>query len=69
MCVCMLTRAVTMCGRNTTIVSLESKNLRRTDAFEVHYDGELLFSKLAMKRMPHYEEIVSAIGAMRAKNG
>lgn len=49
--------------------SREPKNLRRTDAFEVHYDGELLFSKLKEKRMPHYEEIVSAIGAMRAKNG
>ena len=52
-----------------THVAPHEQNLRRTNAFEVHYDGELIYSKLKENRMPSYEEIVTAIGAMRTKNG
>ena len=45
------------------------QNLCRTEAFEVHYDGELIWSKLETKRMPSYEMIVSGIDGIREKNG
>lgn len=45
------------------------QNLCRTDAFEVHYDGELIWSKLDTKRMPTYDTIVSGIHGVRERNG
>jgi selT/selW/selH-like putative selenoprotein len=35
----------------------------RGGAFEVTVDGELVFSKLALKRFPAYQEIPARLGA------
>lgn len=38
-----------------------SQNLLNTGAFEVYYDGEVIFSKLEQKRLPNIPEIMSGL--------
>mmetsp|Transcript_18778 Transcript_18778/g.46763 ORF Transcript_18778/g.46763 Transcript_18778/m.46763 type:complete len:150 (-) Transcript_18778:383-832(-) len=44
-----------------------SQNLLNTGAFEVYYNGEVIFSKLQQARLPNVPEIMSGLdGAMKA---
>mmetsp|Transcript_37327 Transcript_37327/g.59961 ORF Transcript_37327/g.59961 Transcript_37327/m.59961 type:complete len:140 (-) Transcript_37327:948-1367(-) len=38
-----------------------SQNLLNTGAFEVYYDGEVIFSKLEEKRLPNIPEIIRSL--------
>ena len=38
--------------------NMVSQNLKNTGAFEIYYDGELLFSKLQTGRLPEIPEII-----------
>lgn len=38
-----------------------SQMLVNTGAFEISYNGKLLYSSIEMKRLPSYDELVSAI--------
>ena len=38
-----------------------AQSLAKTDAFEVFINGELVFSKLAKKRMPTIDEVLAAL--------
>ena len=39
-----------------------SQNLLNTGAFEVFYDGEVIFSKLEQRRLPTIPEILDGLG-------
>lgn len=45
------------------------QNFGNTGAFEIYYDGDLVFSKLKERRMPRLEEIVEGIAERREANG
>ena len=47
-----------------------SQNLLNTGAFEVFYDGEVIFSKLEQRRLPTIPEILDGLGdAIAAREG
>ena len=47
-----------------------SQNLLNTGAFEVFYDGEVIFSKLNQRRLPTIPEILDGLGdAIAAREG
>jgi len=44
-----------------------STNIGSTGAFEIAYDGQMVFSKLSTGRMPGIEEIFSTIDVIRSQ--
>ncbi|CAL6416833.1 unnamed protein product [Bathycoccus prasinos] len=49
--------------------NLLKQNFGNTGAFEIYYDGDVVFSKLKEKRMPRLEEIVDGIRERREERG
>ena len=49
--------------------NLLRQNFGNTGAFEIYYDGDVVFSKLKEKRMPRLEEIVDGIREKREERG
>lgn len=43
-------------------------NLMQTGAFEIAFDGHLIFSKLQSNRLPTFDELFDSINAIKARN-
>lgn len=43
------------------VANTVAQNMAQTGAFEIEVDGDIIFSKMAEKRMPRLEEIVAGL--------